>query len=95
MTGGAAVKCLLLDGQKISPAEDYFSIEDEKARAEALEQALNDWYGQLRTRLNEADKQALKEKQLRWLKKRQAADANVRDLLTAERVAYLRAWAEN
>jgi hypothetical protein len=91
---GEELQCKLLDGRKTPEAEDYFAIDDEKARAELLEKDLNEIYGRLRAKLSEAEKKTLKEKQVQWLKKREATNKDYRDVVTAERVAYLRAWAE-
>jgi uncharacterized protein YecT (DUF1311 family) len=92
--GGDGPECTLLDGHKIPDAENYFAMEDEKARAQAIEKDLNEVYTRYRAKLSDAEKNALKEKQLRWLKKRAATEEHVRDILTVKRIAYLRAWAE-
>lgn len=93
-TKGDKTECALLDGRKIPEAENYFAIEDEAKRAEVLEKELNETYTRLRAKLPDVEKKTLKEKQLRWLKKREATHKDLRDVATAERVAYLRAWAE-
>lgn len=91
---GDEMECTLLDGRRMPEAENYFAIDDEAKRAELLEKDLNETYHRFRAKLADAEKKSLKEKQLLWLKKREATNKELRDVVTAKRIAYLRAWAE-
>jgi hypothetical protein len=84
-TVGEEVKCTLISGRKIPEPADDDKVEDE----------LNKVYQQLRAKLNEAGRAALKEKQLLWLKQREALVESKRTFFTRLRTAYLRARAEN
>lgn len=74
----------LVSGRKIpEPPED-----------DKVEKELNVVYQKLRDKLNHAGRAALKEKQLRWLKQREALGDQSR-FFTRMRTAYLRALVEN
>jgi hypothetical protein len=66
----------------------------EEPANEKVEDALNQAYQQLRAKLNDAARAALKEKQLAWLKQREALPESDRWLFTHQRTSYLRARAE-
>ncbi len=87
---GEKARCLLINGHKIS--ESASNYDNDK-----VEDELNKAYRQLRARLNEGEREALKEKQLQWLRQRQALAAAGSDgkFFTRLRTAYLRARAEN
>ncbi|MEO6738922.1 MAG: lysozyme inhibitor LprI family protein [Chthoniobacteraceae bacterium] len=84
-TDGKEPKCRLLSGRKIPepPADD--KVEDELTKA----------YQQLRAKLNDADRATLKDRQLLWLKQREALAESDRSFFTRMRISCLRTRAEN
>lgn len=84
-TDGAKPKCALVGGRKIAGVPGGEKVEDEMNKA----------YQQVRAKLNDAGREALRERQLRWLAQREALDKSEREFFTRLRTASLRAQAEN
>lgn len=83
--------CTLVSGVQIPDAPGEEKSADFKVEAE-----LNKAYQTLRAKLNDADRAVLKEKQLQWLKERDAiSDEAERMIFTRIRTAYLQGRAEN
>lgn len=90
-SAGEKPRCILLSAHKISESTSNYG--DDK-----VEDELNKAYQQLRAKLGEAEREALRQKQLQWLRQRQAlrtAGGSNGNFFTRLRTAYLRARAEN
>ncbi len=83
--GGKEPKLTLVGGKKIPEPGGEDKVEDE----------LNAAYKKLVAKLNDAERAALKEKQLQWLKQREAMPESERNFFTRLRTAWLDARAEN
>jgi hypothetical protein len=85
-TEGEKAKCRLVSGRKIpSPDDD---------NDDAVEKELNEAYQKLKAGLSETNRVTLKERQLQWLKQREALGEGVDPILfTQLRTSYLRARA--
>jgi hypothetical protein len=87
---GKKPACTLVGGRKIpQPPED--------ARPEEVqaEEELNKAYQELRAKSKDAERAALRDRQLQWLKQREALAESERSFFTRMRAAWLRARAEN
>jgi len=82
---GKEPKCTLVSGRKIPEPPENDKVEDE----------LNKAYQELRAKLKDADRVSLRDRQLQWLKQREALAETDRTFFTRLRAAWLRARAEN